>query len=437
MALQSDGKIVVAGDTYNGTNYDFALARFEGDAAGTVSATISGGNLTITDSDGTKNNSLTAKLVNISGTDYLEITDLAEQFAGVPTTTPESTRSNGNQTLRVPLGAITGITINGAGGNDTLTIDYSGGDLIPAGGLLFAGGAPTVGLADKLAITGGSFATGVYNVTGTGAGNFVLGGKTIAFTGLEPTDLTGSLFGDFDINVDPLSLVAGTVTTTVAASGGTDTLVSFSGGLESVLIRSITGTLTINGDNVDQDIVNVQSVGSSFAASLTVDGQGGTTDEIHLQTGAGLTLAATKNLSLAAETIDQTGPVTVPGTTNLTAGAANDIVLGGANNFGGAVTIVSARDVTLNDTGTLDFGGVSTVSRDLVVTTAGNITDSGTLAISGTTSLTAGAANPVTLDSFTNNFVGAVTVVSASSVTIDDANAITFGSISAAGRGGY
>lgn len=33
VAIQSDGKIVVAGDTYNGTNYDFALVRYNADGS--------------------------------------------------------------------------------------------------------------------------------------------------------------------------------------------------------------------------------------------------------------------------------------------------------------------------------------------------------------------------------------------------------------------
>ncbi len=33
MALQSDGKIVVAGGTYNGSNDDFALARYNADGS--------------------------------------------------------------------------------------------------------------------------------------------------------------------------------------------------------------------------------------------------------------------------------------------------------------------------------------------------------------------------------------------------------------------
>src|SRR5258706_15348432 len=30
LAIQSDGKLVVAGDTFNGSNYDFAPARYNG-----------------------------------------------------------------------------------------------------------------------------------------------------------------------------------------------------------------------------------------------------------------------------------------------------------------------------------------------------------------------------------------------------------------------
>ena len=85
-----------------------------------LSATLSGGNLTIADTDATKNNSLTVKRVNISGTDYLEFTEANEQFASAPSTTPPSTLTGGNKTLTIPLSAIPGsFTFNGAGGNDT------------------------------------------------------------------------------------------------------------------------------------------------------------------------------------------------------------------------------------------------------------------------------------------------------------------------------
>ena len=68
------------------------------------------------------------------------------------------------------------------------------------------------------------------------------------------------------------------------------------------------------------------------------------------------------------------------------------------------MAITSGRNVTLVDTNALDLGA-STVSGTLNVTTAGGaITDSGNLEVTGTTTLAAGAANDITLDSAGNNF---------------------------------
>ncbi len=124
--------------------------------------------------------------------------------------------------------------------------------------------------------------------------------------------------------------------------------------------------------------------------------------------------------------ITDSGVLSVGTTTSLTAGAANDITLNNANNFGGAVTVVSGNNVTLNDTGALSIAsaavatnftltaggavdlGPSTVGGALRVTTTGAITDSGALDIGGTTSLSPGAGNSVTLDTATNDFTGAV-----------------------------
>ncbi len=48
--------------------------------------------------------------------------------------------------------------------------------------------------------------------------------------------------------------------------------------------------------------------------------------------------------------------------------------------------------------------GASTISGTLGVTTAGAITQSGVLAVTGVTTLAAGAANDITLSNATNNF---------------------------------
>ena len=85
------------------------------------------------------------------------------------------------------------------------------------------------------------------------------------------------------------------------------------------------------------------------------------------------------------------------GTTTLAAGAANDITLNNARNNFSTVGITSGSNVTLVDANALILGA-STVSGTLNVTTAVRITQSGALAVTGTTTLAAGAGNDITLD---------------------------------------
>ena len=94
--------------------------------------------------------------------------------------------------------------------------------------------------------------------------------------------------------------------------------------------------------------------------------------------------------------------------------------------FHGTVSVVSGRNVTLVDANAFDLG-VSTVSGNLVVTASGAITDSGKIAVAGTTTLAAGAGNDITLDTPADDFTGAVSVVSGRNVTLVDANAFDLG----------
>ncbi len=136
---------------------------------------------------------------------------------------------------------------------------------------------------------------------------------------------------------------------------------------------------------------------------------------------------------MAAGAITDAGNLTITGTTTLTAGAANDITLDNANNFGGQVRIVSGRDVTLNDVNALAFGagGNSTVSGNLSVTAGGAVTQANGLLVTGTSAISAGAAN-VTLANPANNFGGAVSVTG-NNVSLVDTNALVLGTVNAAG----
>ncbi len=75
----------------------------------------------VTDTTGVNNN-LTAV---VSGAN-LVVTDATQTFGTIPA---GGTLSNNNQTLTIPFSAITGpqVIFNTGAGNDTLTVDYSGG----------------------------------------------------------------------------------------------------------------------------------------------------------------------------------------------------------------------------------------------------------------------------------------------------------------------
>ena len=121
--------------------------------------------------------------------------------------------------------------------------------------------------------------------------------------------------------------------------------------------------------------------------------------------------------------------MTVVGPTTLAAGAGNNITLNNANDFS-TVSVVSGNTVMLNDVNALDLGA-STISGTLSITTNGAITDSGALSVVGTTTLTAGAANNITLNN-ANDF-STVSVVSGNTVVLNDVNALDLGASTISG----
>ncbi|MFM7830739.1 MAG: hypothetical protein ACKPJD_03070, partial [Planctomycetaceae bacterium] len=181
----------------------------------------------------------------------------------------------------------------------------------------------------------------------SGDGTFTLDGTSIQFKNLEPLDLSGSTVTDLTVSVDTGDTVVGLVTTTITASGA-NTEITFAPFFEGVILGTITGSLTINGDDTDPDAFTVQSLGSSFAASLTIDGKGDS-DTISLGTAGAITLAAGKSLSLTAEAI------TI---------AAGTITTGASQSYTGNVTL--GTDVTLNAAG-VSFSGTINGTHSLTV----------------------------------------------------------------------
>jgi len=160
----------------------------------------------------------------------------------------------------------------------------------------------------------------------------------------------------------------------------------------------------------------LENSGNQFTSvALTTSGAGSLNNVTLVNSGslglAGLTI--TGSLSLSGAGISQTGAWIVPGTTSLTAGVGNNItLLEVANDFGQAVSVVSANDFTLIDTDDLVLG-TSTISGVTDVTAGGTISQNGAItAINGnsTYEVTAGS---ILLGTQANNFANQVVTLTA------------------------
>ena len=266
--------------------------------------------------------------------------------------------------VSIPLSSITGnIQVNTLGGSDTLTIDFSGGNPIPAGGITFNGGE-SAGDHDTLKLVGYSLTTadGVADVTvnhtATEAGNVVLAGLgTINFSQIEPLTLGGDA-ADLVIN-----LPAGPNTVTVLSDdGGTgdpdgntaDYSAIDDATFEYTQFKNPTNTLKINRGSASDNITVQDLVVSGFSAGLTI---GAAANPFYQVTFAGpVTVAADKSLSA-----DAAGTIGLPNTTS-------DLAASGT----GTVTLSTARDLTLANgasVGTV-YGNITLAADSMALGTA-------------------------------------------------------------------
>jgi hypothetical protein len=137
-------------------------------------------------------------------------------------------------------------------------------------------------------------------------------------------------------------------------------------------------------------------------------------------------MAVSGNLTLTTNGLVQSfGNLSITGTTTIAAGSANNILLNTANDFGGAVSITSGKDVTLNDASAITIGN-STISGNLAITAGGAIGDAGTVEagnVSATTSA-GGITLTLTADSVTASAPGSIDLsqVGNQSVTFSSIN---------------
>mgnify|MGYP000648686842 CR=1 FL=1 len=333
--------------------------------------------------------------------------------------------------------------------------DGTGNVLATAGKTTLKGTAITLDSAtnnfNELAITSGT------NVSIQDADALILAASKISGTLAVQTGGELSQSGALSVKSGTTTLVAG-ANNVVLNHAGNDfqTVVITSAGdvalrdLNAVVLgaSNVTGDLTVQANlNASNRLAISQSAPITVGGSTTLEAGSKSTitlnnagNELHggagnvsVVGGGSVTLRDATAVRLGASTltgnlsvtsggdVTQDGPLAIAKTATFAAGA-NNITLDDADNDFGALAVTSAANVTVNDKNALILGA-SSVTNALAVTTNGAITQSGPLAIGGTATLSAGAANDIVLLNAANDF-SSVGVGSGRNVALRDANAV-------------
>ena len=259
-------------------------------------------------------------------------------------------------------------------------------------------------------------------LTTTNSGNIALSGDnaivTVGATNVTITSAGSVTGGDDDATAD---IVAGdTLTIDAATSVGTS----------GVNLDLDVETIDIDADNGGIYIDDLEATGT-----LTVTNAGATNGDVDIASARDVSMGAisiTGNLSIVAVgDLTQTAAATVGGTSNFSVGA-NAITLTQANNdFIGAVSLANAgaadaKDIAITDANSLILGTVTT-PQDLrvVIGSGGTLSQTGVIAVTRETVITATTTGDVLLGNTANNFDD-IQIVSAGDVTLADAGAIDF-----------
>lgn len=426
--------------------------------------------------------SVTSVALTTTGTGYAANATLPVTFSAPPTQSPAgfviaNSASTGQSNNGFVLGAV-GATAAGLqavilptpigngfvnGSEVPLTVTMAGG---------FAGVAPTVvGVANsngqiasvKVTSPGSGVTTGLLTsitttaiapiASATAAGNIVTNAAG-QVTGLTVTDGGSGYLGSFSPRVTgpaaPTTGSAATITPILVGATGTATTSA-----------TATGAAAGNG-YITAPVIAATATAPAFTTTINAAGAIATVTPIATG-GVALGSASTDVIKVAGNlTLSSIGPVgTVPavGTvlaakySELTTVAANVAIVGnvslntlGANatfgvatgGFGAAPAVTAAAvggaigagtfTVTQNNSVNL---GATTATSLIAKSAAGDITNSGKLAIAGASEFTAGslfAPAVITLNDATNVFGGTVSIINGKNVSVVGATAVTVGS---------
>lgn len=285
-----------------------------------------------------------------------------------------------------PIGALTGIVINGLAGADTMTVDYSGGNFGVA--VTVNGGAPATNPGDRLVTTGGNFATGTSNPINGNDGALVYtggttGNATINYTGLEPIDdlnfvvnyVINATNGLNFINIVNGPVVLGTQTTQVNDGAVLFELVNFAN-KTNVTVNALDGSdqisinnslkgvgltaLIVNGGNGD-DQFNIN--GPGIVAGTTYTFNGGNDNDLFSVSGgllgAPITINGDSHTGGTPSTSDR---LTVNSSASDVTQSATQLQFSG----GSAITFGTLEQINLNNLNTLSVAGTGAADSILL-----------------------------------------------------------------------
>ena len=405
----------------------------QADITGTVSLNTSGvGNATLTN----QGNIILAASTIGGNADLLSTTGSISNTGNVAitgTTTASAAAANQTISLGVGAGTFTGTsTIALTSGSDATVINQVATTL----GTSAVGGDLTVTSINGN-ITGA--ASTVVTVTGglnleASEANATITLNNLAVTGPITFNSAGS-GGDVTItNATALVLGASNI-------GGNLTATATTGGItqsgDVVIDGAGVSTLTANGTSNNIVIGNTPNAftlsNSAASLSLNTAGTGNVTATLTAVNLAASTVGGNLAVTTTTGNITQSGILTVGGTTTATSAAAINLSTS-QNLFTGALllTSVGSANITNNRATVL---GQSSIGSGLTVTSAGALTDSGIVTVTGDSEFTTtGAASNITLDQLAaTGAVGLFTTGAGSNATIVNATALVLAESSVLG----
>jgi filamentous hemagglutinin family protein len=433
-AITQTGALAIGGtsDMNAGAN-SITLTNVNNDFGGAVSLANTGAfDVAITDT-----NALTLGTLNITDGNLTAISTGAMNLGAGTVGGILSANSNDGAITQTGALAIVGISDINAGAN-SITLTNASNDFGGAVSLDNTG-AFDIAITDANALTLSTSNVGQNLFVTTGAGTVTggldqIGVLTVAGT----TTITSSaLATDIDLSTHANNL-SGTVTIDNAAGAASNVrdfkLYNTNAAAGAVVNLSNTGTTNLRDLTIiyDNAAYVVPTLTMSTLRNVAITAGGVITQDvggINNSVTGGTASFSTGNfaVTLTDASNDFGGVVTLTNT------GANDVAITTANVLTLGTLSIAGGNLTAISTGAMDLG-VGTVGGDLSANSNGGaITQTGALAIGGTSNINAGA-NSITLTDASNNFSGAVSLANTgvNDVAITDANALTLGTLNIA-----